>query len=65
MPLYMNIPSAKAPAKTTPIAVSIVEAQGSQLHVAVRLEDARFAVWTDRARQLAVAKRDDLVAVWR
>ena len=48
----------EAPDGATPIAVSIVETQGSQLHVAVRLEDARFAVWTDRARQLAVAKRD-------
>ena len=45
-----------------PIDVGILETQGGQLHVAVHVDDARFAVWTERGRLLGVTKRELRVA---
>lgn len=44
------------------IPVVLLEQQGTQLHVGVQLESARFAVWVERARLLAVITRDVRVA---
>lgn len=45
-----------------PIEVSIIDAHGSRLRVAVRLEHARFSLWTDRNRLFAVMRRDQRVS---
>lgn len=45
-----------------PIEVSIIDAHGSRIRVAVRLEHARFSLWTDRNRLFAVMRRDQRVS---
>lgn len=51
-------PAIEGPGGTRPIQVSLFARQGNQVRAAVRLEHARFSVWTDRARVLGVVKRD-------
>ena len=45
-----------------PIEVSVIDAHGSKLRVSVRLEHARFSLWTDRNRLFAVMRRDQRVS---
>ncbi|MDB4953532.1 MAG: hypothetical protein JWO36_1101 [Myxococcales bacterium] len=51
----------EAPAKNEPIAVTLIEEQGSVVRIGVRLDEVRFAVWTERARLLAITNREELV----
>jgi len=51
-----------SPGPTTPIPVTIVAVQGSRVRVAVRLAQARFVIWTERARLYALLLRDERVA---
>ena len=51
-------PAIEGPGGTRPIQVSLIAKQGNQVRAAVRLEHARFSVWTDRARVLGVVKSD-------
>ncbi|MDQ3365922.1 MAG: hypothetical protein M3680_10895 [Myxococcota bacterium] len=46
------------PGGNRPLEVSVIERQGNLVRAAVRLEHARFSVWTDRARLLGVLRRD-------
>ena len=45
-----------------PIEVSIIDRHGSKVRVAVRLEHARFSLWTDRKRLFAVMRKDHRVS---
>ncbi|MGN6105241.1 MAG: hypothetical protein ACTHU0_09075 [Kofleriaceae bacterium] len=45
-----------------PLAVGLIARRGQLAQVAVRLDHARFAAWTDRARLLATVARDEHVA---
>jgi hypothetical protein len=49
------------PGGTKPIEVSLIGKQGNLVRAAVRLEHARFSVWTERARVLGVLARDFVV----
>jgi hypothetical protein len=51
-------PAIEGPGGTRPIQVSLIGRQGNQVRAAVRLEHARFSLWTDRARVLGVVKSD-------
>ena len=51
------------PASAEAIEVNILEDRGSVVRVAVRLEHARFAVWVDHARLLAIVGLDTRVDV--
>jgi hypothetical protein len=42
--------------------VEVFEEQGNDVRVGVRLANARFAIWTARARLLAVLSRDERIA---
>lgn len=54
------------PGGNKPIEVSLLARQGSLVRVAVRLEHARFSVWTERAHVLGVLARDFQVpAIYR
>lgn len=53
----------ESPGPTKPIPVSIVAEQGSRVRVAVRLDHARFVVWTERARLFAIVLRDARIAL--
>jgi hypothetical protein len=44
-----------------PIEVAAIDRQGNLERVAVRLEHARFSVWTDRAHLLSVLRRDQRI----
>lgn len=46
-----------------PIEVGAIDRQGNLERVAVRLEHARFSVWTDRAQLLSVLARDQRIEV--
>lgn len=48
----------EGPGGTRPIQVSLIGTQGNQVRAAVRLDHARFSLWTDRARVLGVLARD-------
>jgi hypothetical protein len=48
----------EGPGGTKPIQVSLIARQGNQVRAAVRLEHARFSLWTDRGRVLGVVKSD-------
>jgi hypothetical protein len=52
----------EAPGGNRPIEVAIVERQGNLVRAVVRLEHARFSLWTDGARMLAVVDREIRVA---
>lgn len=54
----------EAPGGNRPIAVGLVDRQGTLVRAAVRLEHARFSLWTDRARLLAVIQRDQRVTTF-
>jgi hypothetical protein len=51
----------EAPGGDRPIEVGVIERQGGLVRVAVRLEHARFSVWTDRARLFAMMVSDQRV----
>jgi hypothetical protein len=46
-----------------PVAGSILEAQGTLVRLAIRLDHARFSLWMDRARLYGVMKREQDVRV--
>jgi hypothetical protein len=48
----------ESPGGTRPIEIAIIERQGTSIRAAVRLEHARFSVWTARARLFGVLTRD-------
>ncbi|MDQ3337174.1 MAG: hypothetical protein M4D80_18585 [Myxococcota bacterium] len=48
----------EGPGGNKPIQVSLIGRQGNQVRAAVRLEHARFSLWTDRGRLLSVVKSD-------
>jgi hypothetical protein len=50
-----------APDGTEPLEVVPLEQRGNDVRVGVRLDHARFAVWTQRARMLAIVSRDQRV----
>ena len=50
-----------APPGAPPIEVAVVDQQGNLVRVAVRLDHARFLVWSDRDRLFAVVTRDQRV----
>jgi hypothetical protein len=52
---------ALAPDGTEPLEVVPLEQRGDDVRVGVRLDHARFAVWTQRARMLAILARDQRV----
>jgi len=45
-----------------PLAVRVVEQHGNTVRAAVRLDELRFLVWTDRAHLLAVLRHDQRVS---
>jgi hypothetical protein len=51
----------EAPDGTEPLEVVPLEQRGNDVRVGVRLEHARFAVWTQRARMLAILAHDQRV----
>jgi hypothetical protein len=51
----------EAPGGNRPIDVAIVDRQGNLVRAVVRLEHARFSLWTDSSRLLAVIARDQRV----
>jgi hypothetical protein len=59
--LELGGPPIQAATSTEPIAVLAIEDQGSAVRVGVRLDHVRFAVWTERARLLAIAARREMV----
>jgi hypothetical protein len=52
------------PGPAKPIEVSLIDHQGSRVRVAIRLEHARFALWTERARLFGVLQRDERVSAY-
>lgn len=50
-----------APDATEPLEVVPLEQRGNDVRVGVRLDHARFAVWTQRARMLAIVAHDQRV----
>jgi hypothetical protein len=54
----LGAPAIEGPGGSTPIQVSLIERQGNLVRAAVRLEHARFSLWTDRARLLGVLESD-------
>jgi len=46
-----------------PIEVAPIDHEGSLARIAVRLEHARFSVWSDRAHMLSVLKHDQRISV--
>ncbi|MDB4962467.1 MAG: hypothetical protein JWP01_2466 [Myxococcales bacterium] len=60
--LELHATPIEGPGPATPLEVSVLDAQGNLVRVAIRLEHARFAVWTERARLLGVVLRDERVS---
>ncbi|MEO8704330.1 MAG: hypothetical protein ABI867_30025 [Kofleriaceae bacterium] len=54
----------EGPGGNRPIAVTLVDQQGTLVRAVVRLEHARFSLWTDRARLLAVLAREQRVTTF-
>jgi hypothetical protein len=52
----------QAPDGAEPLEVVPLDERGSDIRVGVRLPHARFALWTQRARMLAIVTRDQRVA---
>ena len=48
----------EGPGGSKPIQVTLIQRQGNQVRAAVRLDHARFSLWTDRTRLLGVLKSD-------
>jgi hypothetical protein len=59
-PIYLELGAAAIAAGSVgrPIEVTAIDEEGNLERVAVRLEHARFSVWTERAQLLAVLTRD-------
>jgi hypothetical protein len=51
-------PAIEGPGGNKPIEVSLIQFQGNDVRVGVRLEHARFSLWTDRSRLLATILGD-------
>ena len=51
-------PAIEGPGGSKPIQVSIIDRQGGQIRAAVRLDHARFSLWSERSRLLGVVKSD-------
>jgi hypothetical protein len=60
--LEVGSPPIEAAPGAVPIAVTIIEQHGNLVRVAVSLPHARFSLWTDRARMLALVRRDQRVS---
>ncbi|MFN0247003.1 MAG: hypothetical protein ACKV2T_08845 [Kofleriaceae bacterium] len=56
-------PIETAPPNAAPVAGSILDAQGTLVRVAIRLDHARFLLWMDRARMFGVMKQEQEVRV--
>ena len=56
--IQLGGPAIDGPGGNRPIQVSLIEKQGNLVRAAVRLDHARFSLWTDRSRLLAVMARD-------
>ena len=52
----------EGPGGSKPIQVSLIDRQGNLVRAAVRLAHARFSLWTDRGRLLAVLAKDFTLA---
>jgi hypothetical protein len=52
--IQLGGPAIDGPGGNRAIQVSLIETQGNLVRAAVRLEHARFSLWTDRSRLLAV-----------
>jgi len=62
MQLELHATPIESPGAAQSTLVSIVAEQGSRVRVTIRLGHARFVVWTERARLLAILKQDERVA---
>lgn len=51
-------PAIEGPGGNKPIEVSLIQFQGNDVRVGVRLDHARFSLWTDRARLLSTILGD-------
>jgi hypothetical protein len=62
-PIHLELGGAAIPAGGAgrPIEVSPIDQEGNLSRVAVRLDHARFSVWTDRSHMLAVLTRDQRI----
>lgn len=60
--LELGAPPIDAPGPAAPLLVEIIARHGKQRRVAVRLEHARFSVWTDQARLLSLLQREQRLA---
>lgn len=56
--LDLGGPTIEGPGGSKPIQVSLIGRHGNAVRAAVRLEHARFSLWTERARLLGVLKSD-------
>jgi hypothetical protein len=54
----------EAPGGNRPIEVALVDRQGTLVRAVVRLDHARFSLWTDSARLLAVLAREQRVTTF-
>ena len=54
----------ESPGGTRPIEVALVDRQGELVRAVVRLEHARFSLWTERSRLLAVIEREQRVTTY-
>lgn len=59
--LELDGPPIENPGGGKPIEVAIIDEHGNRVRVAVRLEHARFSLWTDRNRLFAVMRRTQRV----
>jgi len=60
--LELGGPSFQAPTGADELEVTLLEEQATMVRVAVRLEHLGFALWTERARLLGIAARDQIVS---
>ena len=51
------------PGGNRPIEVSVIDEQGGMVRAAVQLDHVRFSAWSDRARLLAVVRRDTKITL--
>jgi hypothetical protein len=54
----------ESPGGTRPIEVALVDRQGDLVRAVVRLEHARFSLWTESSRLLAVIEREQRVTTY-
>lgn len=57
--LELGTPPIQGPGPTKPLSVTIIDEHGNLVRVAIRLEHARFSLWTDRTRLFGVLVRDE------